>query len=73
MNSTWMRGAVLACLLFAATSFAEASVGSALGKVWSYLFTPVNCIAQAGVDLVALGAKLVQCVLSNANPQNLIP
>lgn len=59
--------------LMGGTVYAEASVGEVMGKLWSYLFSPVNCVAQLGADLVADGAKFVQCVIENANPSRLIP
>ncbi len=44
-----------------------------LGKTWTYLTSPVNCIGNLGMDVLAAGTKFVVCVLNNANPKNLIP
>lgn len=53
---------------------AEASqFSSGLSKTWGYLFTPVNCVAQLGADVVAALVKTFQCIVTNANPGNLIP
>ena len=48
-------------------------VSRGLGAVWGYLFSPVNCVAQLGVDVLADGVKFVQCMLKNANPSNVLP
>ena len=56
------------------TCNAEASQFSdGIGKTWSFMFAPVNCVANLGMDLVSAGTKFVLCVLANANPHNLIP
>jgi len=51
----------------------KSGVSNFLGNLWDYLFHPVNCVAQLGTDMLADGLKFVQCVLSNANPRNLVP
>ena len=44
-----------------------------LGKTFSYLTSPINCLARLGADLVTVGTNFVVCVLNNINPRNIIP
>ena len=48
-----------------------------LGKTWSFLFSPVNAVTQLGGDLITCittsTVHFVQTVISNANPNRLIP
>ena len=56
------------------TCNAEASQFSdGLGKTWSYLTSPVNCLGNLSMELLGAGTKFVVCVLGNMNPSRLIP
>ena len=54
-------------VLFVGQVRAEASVGDALKNGWTYLFSPVNCVANWGVDVWQATLKAGYCVLGNAN------
>ena len=70
-----MLGLVV-CLVMAGfgTPHCEASpVKRAVGSVWEYLFSPVNCVANWVSDVTAISTHFVVCVVQNANPSKIIP
>lgn len=70
----WVVGGLLCLWIAGVTPRCEASmVSQAVGNLWGYLFSPINCVANLSVEVLGSGARFVQCVLSNANPARIIP
>lgn len=70
----WMLGVVLCLWISGISASCEASVVSrAVGNVWSYFTFPAPCAMQWASKVGTATLELVYCVLTNANPQRLVP
>ena len=70
-----IQGILLGSLLGGLMPRAEASAGGILGNIWSYLFSPVNCVGNLAKDIGVDTVKALWCVVGNANrnPATLTP
>lgn len=69
------QGIAVALLVVAlGASTAEASIVShGIGVFYSWLTSPVNCLASLGATVVTALSDTIQCAVHNANPERIIP
>ena len=74
MRRNIVVGVLMGILLLGWTASSEASIVSkAVGRVYNYAISPINCVANLTADLTNAVVKFGLCFFHNINPEQLIP